>query len=98
MWLFVNCLIENPTFDGQTKETMTLQSKSFGSKCDISEKFVKEAHKCGIVESIMSWVRFKQTEQQDKKCSSKKTSKLKGIPKLEDANDAGTKNSHLCTL
>ena len=23
---------------------------------------------------------------------------LKGIPKLEDANDAGTKNSSLCTL
>ena len=25
VWLFVNCLVENPTFDGQTKETMTLQ-------------------------------------------------------------------------
>lgn len=77
MWIFVNSLIENPTFDSQTKETMTLQSKSFGSKCEVSEKFIKEIHKGGIVESIMSWVRFKQSEQQDKKCSSKKTSKLK---------------------
>lgn len=34
----------------------------------------------------------------DKKCSSKKTSKLKGMPKLEDANEAGTKNSIKCTL
>jgi DNA gyrase/topoisomerase IV subunit B len=25
LWLFVNCLIVNPTFDSQTKETMTLQ-------------------------------------------------------------------------
>ncbi|CAD5213174.1 unnamed protein product [Bursaphelenchus okinawaensis] len=98
IWIFVNALIENPTFDSQTKETMTLQAKSFGSKCEPSEKFIKEALKCGVVESVMSWVKFKQLEQQDKKCSTKKTSKLRGIPKLDDANDAGTKNSHLCTL
>lgn len=30
MWVFVNCLIVNPTFDSQTKENMTLQMKSFG--------------------------------------------------------------------
>lgn len=30
MWVFVNCLIVNPTFDSQTKENMTLQAKSFG--------------------------------------------------------------------
>ena len=34
----------------------------------------------------------------NKKCHSSKHSKLKGIPKLDDANDAGTKNSGLCTL
>lgn len=77
LWIFVNALIENPTFDSQTKETMTLQSKSFGSKCELSEKFINQTFKCGIVESIMSWVRFKQSEQQDKKCATKKTSKLK---------------------
>ncbi|EJD74229.1 hypothetical protein LOAG_18426 [Loa loa] len=98
MWIFVNALIENPTFDSQTKETMTLQSKSFGSTCELSEKFIQAALKCGIVEAIMAWVRFKQQETLDKKCSSKKTSKLKGVPKLEDANDAGTKNSAQCTL
>uniref|UniRef100_A0A1I8EJA9 DNA topoisomerase 2 n=1 Tax=Wuchereria bancrofti TaxID=6293 RepID=A0A1I8EJA9_WUCBA len=90
MWIFVNALIENPTFDSQTKETMTLQSKSFDSTCELSEKFVQAAMKCGIVEA--------QQETLDKKCSSKKTSKLKGVPKLEDANDAGTKNSAQSTL
>lgn len=53
LWIFVNALIENPTFDSQTKETMTLQSKSFGSKCELSEKFMNQAIKCGVVESIM---------------------------------------------
>ena len=41
VWVFVNALIENPTFDSQTKENMTLQTKSFGSKCQLSEKFVR---------------------------------------------------------
>lgn len=41
MWIFVNSLIENPTFDSQTKENMTLQAKSFGSTCKLSEKFIK---------------------------------------------------------
>ena len=40
LWVFVNALIENPTFDSQTKETMTLQAKSFGSKCQVSDKFI----------------------------------------------------------
>lgn len=40
LWIFVNCLINNPTFDSQTKENMTLQPKSFGSKCTLSEKFI----------------------------------------------------------
>ncbi|KPM01383.1 DNA topoisomerase 2-alpha-like protein, partial [Sarcoptes scabiei] len=98
LWIFVNCLIENPTFDSQTKETMTLQSKNFGSKCLLSDKFFQSTMKIGIVDSILTWIRFKQQTEMDKKLSSKKLSKLKGIPKLEDANDAGTRNSLDCTL
>lgn len=98
MWLFVNCLIENPTFDSQTKENMTLQHKSFGSTCPLSEKFFKQATSCGIVESIMNWVKFKAQSQLNKKCSAVKHTKIKGVPKLDDANDAGGKNSIGCTL
>ncbi|KAI2652472.1 DNA topoisomerase 2-beta [Labeo rohita] len=89
LWVFVNALIENPTFDSQTKENMTLQTKSFGSKCVLSEKFIRAATNCGIVESILNWVKFKAQTQLNKKCSSVKHSKIKGIPKLDDANDAG---------
>ncbi|XP_039593428.1 DNA topoisomerase 2-beta [Polypterus senegalus] len=98
IWVFVNALIENPTFDSQTKENMTLQTKSFGSKCVLSEKFVRAATNCGIVESILNWVKFKAQTQLNKKCSSVKYSKIKGIPKLDDANDAGGKHSSDCTL
>ncbi|KAM8966600.1 DNA topoisomerase 2-beta isoform 2-T2 [Pelodytes ibericus] len=98
VWVFINCLIENPSFDSQTKENMTLQPKSFGSKCPLSEKFAKAASNCGIVESILNWVKFKAQTQLNKKCSSVKHSKIKGIPKLDDANDAGGKHSLDCTL
>uniref|UniRef100_A0A7M4E424 DNA topoisomerase 2 n=1 Tax=Crocodylus porosus TaxID=8502 RepID=A0A7M4E424_CROPO len=98
MWIFVNSLIENPTFDSQTKENMTLQAKNFGSTCRLSDKFIKGAVSCGIVESILNWVKFKAQIQLNKKCSSVKHNKIKGIPKLDDANDAGSKHSADCTL
>uniref|UniRef100_A0A8D3DVJ3 DNA topoisomerase 2 n=1 Tax=Scophthalmus maximus TaxID=52904 RepID=A0A8D3DVJ3_SCOMX len=98
MWLFVNCLIVNPTFDSQTKENMTLQQKNFGSTCQLGDKFIKQATSCGIVESIMNWVKFKAQSQLNKKCSAVKHTKIKGVPKLDDANDAGGRNSISCTL
>jgi len=57
-----------------------------------------QASKSGIVEAIQIWMRFKQQTQLNQKCSAAKRSKLRGIPKLDDANDAGTKNSIHCTL
>lgn len=97
MWVFINCLVVNPTFDSQTKENMTLLAKSFGSKCTLSEKFVSSVVKSGLVESVLTWAKFKAQTDLAKTSGSKKT-KLKGIPKLEDANDAGTRNSMNCTL
>jgi len=98
MWVFVNCLIENPTFDSQTKDTMTLVQKNFGSKCELSPTFATQVLKSGIVEAVLSQAKFAQQQKLARKCDGKKTNKLKGIPKLEDANDAGTKSSSDCTL
>ena len=36
--------------------------------------------------------------QLNKKCQKSKSSKIRGIPKLDDANDAGGRNSSQCTL
>lgn len=96
--IFLNCLIENPTFDSQTKETLTTQVKDFGSNVILSDNFLKDIQKCGIVESVLNWSKLKERSMLDQKCGSKKTMKIRGIPKLEDANEAGTKNSMKCTL
>ncbi|RKP24497.1 DNA topoisomerase II [Syncephalis pseudoplumigaleata] len=97
MWVFVNALIENPAFDSQTKENMTLRASAFGSKCEMPEEFIKKILKSGVVENVLSWARFKQ-DQQLKKTDGHKKSRISGIVKLEDANNAGTRNGHKCTL
>ncbi|CAL5333911.1 unnamed protein product [Camellia sinensis] len=42
LWVFVNALIDNPAFDSQTKETFTIRQSSFGSKCELSQEFLKK--------------------------------------------------------
>lgn len=63
----------------------------------MGEKFIASVVKSGLVESVLTWAKFKAQTNLEKTSGSKK-SKLKGIPKLEDANDAGSKNSMNCTL
>ncbi|KAI7985678.1 DNA topoisomerase 2 [Camellia lanceoleosa] len=62
LWVFVNALIDNPAFDSQTKETLTIRQSSFGSKCELSQEFLKKVSKSGMVESLLSWADFKQSK------------------------------------
>merc|ERR1719463_909393 len=67
LWVFVNCLIENPAFDSQTKDTLTTKQSKFGSSCEISEKMIKQVMKCGIIDTILDWVKAKQKVDEGKK-------------------------------
>jgi DNA topoisomerase-2 len=96
LWVFVNALIDNPAFDSQTKETLTLRQSSFGSKCELSEDFLKKVGKSGVVENLLSWADFKQNKDL-KKSDGAKTGRVL-VEKLDDAAEAGGKNSRLCTL
>lgn len=96
--VFVNCLIENPSFDSQTKETLVLKPEHFGSVCELSEKFLKDVAKSGAIDFIVSQANAKERVKIQKALTGRKSNKLLGIPKLEDANLAGTKESHQCLL
>ncbi|SBS89427.1 DNA topoisomerase II [Plasmodium malariae] len=101
LWVFVNCLIVNPTFDSQTKETLTTKPVKFGSKCILSEKTINNVLKSPILSNILLWAQAKAQVELRKKMkagSSKARERIIGIPKLEDANDAGSKYSQECTL
>ncbi|WOK99050.1 DNA topoisomerase 2-like [Canna indica] len=97
LWVFVNALIDNPAFDSQTKETLTTRQGSFGSKCELSEDLLKKVAKSGVVNTLLTWADFKQSKEL-KKTDGAKRQRITGIPKLEDANDAGGRNSEKCTL
>ncbi|KAH9921344.1 DNA topoisomerase [Fomitopsis serialis] len=97
MWIFVNALIENPTFDSQTKETLTLPASKFGTKPALSEEFMKKVQKSSIVDHVLNWARFK-ADQQMKKTDGSRRNRLSGLPKLSDANNAGTRKASECTL
>ncbi|EEB96301.1 hypothetical protein MPER_04586, partial [Moniliophthora perniciosa FA553] len=72
MWIFVNALIENPTFDSQTKETLTLPASKFGTKPVISDDVLKKIQKSPIVENILNWAKFKADQQIKKTDGSKR--------------------------
>jgi hypothetical protein len=38
--VFVNALVENPSFDSQTKETLTTRPRNFGSDCQLSTQLL----------------------------------------------------------
>ncbi|KAJ3363539.1 DNA topoisomerase 2 [Kappamyces sp. JEL0680] len=98
LWLFVNAAIVNPTFDSQTKETMTLRASSFGSKPVLGEEFMKKVLKSGVVDSVLQYAKFKQDQLMKKTDGSGKRVRISGLAKLDDANNAGGRNASQCTL
>jgi DNA topoisomerase II len=95
--IFIKCTIDNPSFSGQTKEYMTTNKDKFGSECIITDKFITQVSKIGIIERAIELFELKNSKGL-KKNDGKKQNRLKGLPKLEDANWAGTKKSDQCTL
>merc|ERR1719162_2926909 len=90
LWIFINSLIENPAFSSQTKEQMTLKASSFGSACDLPKSFITEVmEKTNIVDAVVAEASAKMTAQMDSKVKGGRGKRVLGIPKLEDANEAG---------
>jgi DNA topoisomerase-2 len=63
----------------QTKETLSLKASSFGSKCELSTKFMDAIGKSGVSESILAFANFKQNKEL-KKTDGAKRSRLLGTP------------------
>ena len=97
MFIFVKATLVNPAFNSQTKTECTSKVQSFGSKYDCSEDFTKKLLKLGILEEAMALAKHKELRELNKS-DGKKRQTLKGIPKLDDANKAGSSEGHKCEL
>ena len=95
--IFMKSVITNPSFDSQTKETLTTQKKNFGTSYTVDSKMIDKMMKTEIHEKIMHQAEYKQSKELQK-TDGKKKDNIKGIPKLSDANKAGTMQSKKCTL
>lgn len=95
--LFLRCDIENPAFDSQTKDYMNTPMSKFGSKCEVSDKFIEKVAKMGVMDAAVQITEVKENKAA-KKTDGIKSKSIRGIPKLTDANWAGTDKSHMCEL
>jgi DNA topoisomerase-2 len=96
IFIFVKALIVNPAFNSQTKEQLTTKTSQFGSKCVLEEDFYKKVLKTEVMSNILHFAEQK-ADQILKKGDTGRRSRMNN-PKLVDANKAGTREGHHCTL
>jgi len=98
LMLFLRCDIENPSFSSQTKDELGTAVANFGSSCKVSDEFIEKLAKLGVMDAACALTEVKDTKAA-KKTDGAKTRTIRGIPKLVDANYAGTPDkSAQCTI
>ena len=97
LFLFLRATVVNPSFSSQTKEQLTTNSKDFGCKIEVNDKYIDKLWKSSIVDDIVEFCKVKESLDLAKKTDGSKKNKIY-VPKLEDALWAGTVKSNQCTL
>ena len=98
LMLFLRCDIENPSFSSQTKDELGTAVANFGSSCKVSDEFIEKLAKLGVMDAACALTEVKETKAA-KKTDGAKTRTIRGIPKLVDANYAGSPDkSSQCTI
>lgn len=97
IFVFIKCLVNNPAFTSQTKEQLTTKPSQFGGeKCVLSEDFLKKVGKSEAIQNILDFAEKKADKMMAKSDGSKR-SRVSNA-KLVEANLAGSRRGHECTL
>jgi DNA topoisomerase-2 len=105
---FINCVIEDPGFNSQTKEFMNSKTSDWcncninntkckDTKCEITDEFIETLCKNGLMEEVIKMSQFKELRELDK-TDGKKVSNVRHIEKLIDAELAGSRRSQEATI
>ncbi|NBX49048.1 hypothetical protein EBT25_03730 [bacterium] len=94
LFVMMRCTIINPTFSSQTKTECT---SKVDTVYEFKPKFIKDVLASGVGDELTA-LAVAKTEKELKKTDGSKKNRITGIPKLDDANWAGTHKSHECTL
>ena len=92
IFVFINCSIENPSFDSQTKDYLNTSITKFGSTCEVGNNIIDKLAKLGVLNTSCALSDIKE-KKAAKKTDGNKNKNIRGIPKLIDANYAGTNKS-----
>jgi len=94
LFVFVRAVIINPTFSSQTKAECT---SKISDAPNFPPKFIKDVFSSGVLDDLVS-KGVSVVDKELKKTDGSKKGRITGIPKLDDANWAGTHRSAECTL
>lgn len=88
--VFVNCTVEAPFFDSQTKARMTSEPKDYGTEFKVTDRFINKIIGSDVVQSILDWAAAKQKQEDLKELrklnkDTGKTNAWKKIVKFDDA-------------
>ena len=95
--LFVNCKIVNPVFDNQTKENLTSKLNGVVKNVKFNDNLVRRLSKSEMFQDLVELSKLKEEIQAQKELNKNVTKRVR-IPKLVDANKAGTFDSDKCYL
>ena len=94
LFVFMKATRDRPTFSSQTKTECTTKDTT---EYTFKPASIKAVMACGLADDVAA-LQLAKNEKELKKTDGAKKSRVLGIPKLDDANWAGTHKSHECTL
>lgn len=100
LFLFVNCVVNNPMFTSQTKEFMSSDQKDFGTSYEVSDKFINQLVKSEIVQKILDWAEAQQRQKElaEMRKLNKTTQNTNFLKKIVKFDDASSKSRIDCSL
>lgn len=100
MFLFLNCKINAPMFNSQTKENLISDVRNFGSSYAPSDKFIKKVLESDVVQKVLDWVEGekRRNEMAELRALNKTTQNTNFLKKILKFEDASSKDRMKCTL
>lgn len=96
LFVFVGCDIVNSSFSSQTKEKLITDPRDFGSRHELSDKFLKQVCESEAVQRILDWA--KQKDMADERRKLRELNKHISKEKVLKLIDAKSRNREDCTL
>ena len=96
--VFVNGRVENPSWDSQSKEYLSSNPRDYGSSLTIPRAYLNQLSSGDLMEHLKRVVESNTNRQFKKQFEVPKRKAGVNVPKLDDAQWAGSDQGHKCTL